>query len=289
MMIKGNTSMQRRLMMLVALCGAAAAMPAAAQSGPPPGAGGPPQGDRVTVGIGVAVTPSYDGAKDYKPIPGGALQGTIKGHDFRLNGLQLFIDAIPNDARRKIDIELGPVAGVNLNRTGDVDNALVEALGELDTAVELGIRGSIGLRGVINPRDKLALAVTGVWDVAGAHRSHVINPSLEYSTSVGKRTFLRLALTSEFTGARHADYYFGIDAAGSAASGLAIWKPDGGLASIGGNVLATYSLSGRRTGWSLFGIASYKRLQGEIAASPIVRETGSANQVFASAGLAYTF
>jgi outer membrane protein len=39
----------------------------------------------------------------------------------------------------------------------------------------------------------------------------------------------------------------------------------------------------------LFGIASYKRLQGDVAVSPIVRDTGSPNQVFASIGLGYTF
>lgn len=156
-------------------------------------------------------------------------------------------------------------------------------------AVELGARGSIGLRGVMNRRDKLALTVTGVWDVAGAHRSHVITPSVEYSTLAGRRTFLRLALATEFVGRRYAGYYFGIDGAGVAASGLGPWDPDGGLASIGGNILATHSLSGGRTGWSLFGIASYKRLQGDIEASPIVRETGSANQFFGSIGIAYTF
>lgn len=100
---------------------------------------------------------------------------------------------------------------------------------------------------------------------------------------------MRLALTGEFVGKRWARYNFGIDAAGAAASGLAAHDPDGGLASIGGSVLATHSLSGRRTGWALFGVASYKRLQGDIAASPIVRDTGSPNQLFASVGVGYTF
>lgn len=288
MINKGNKQMQRLLPTVLALCCAVAATPALAQGGPPQ-AGGRPPADTVTIGLGVGVTTSYDGAKAYKVIPGGALLGTVKGHDFQLNGLQLFVDAIPNDARRKVDIELGPVVGVDFNRTGDVSDARVAALGELDTAVELGLRGAIGVRGVMNRTDKLALAVTGVWDVAGAHRSHVINPRIEYSTLAGRRTFLRLALATEFVGRRYAGYYFGIDGTGSAASGLDPWNPGGGLASIGGNVLATYSLSGRRTGWSLFGIASYKRLQGDVAASPIVRDTGSPNQLFGSVGLGYTF
>lgn len=259
-----------------------------AQGGPPPGAGAPADRDTVTVGLGVAVTTSYDGASDYKVIPGGALRGTVAGHDFQLTGLQLFVDAIPN-ARRKVDVELGPVVGVNLNRNGDVSDARVAALGELDTAVELGLRGSVGVRGVLNRTDKLALAVTAVRDVAGAHDSHVISPALEYTTLVSRRTFVRLALSGEIVGEDHAEYYYGIDSAGSSASGLAAYDPDGGLASIGTSVVAIHSLSGGRTGWARFGVASYKRLQGDIADSPIVKVTGSPNQVFASLGLAYTF
>src|SRR5690606_21971387 len=130
---------------------------------------------------------------------------------FQLNGLQLFVDAIPNDPQRKVDIEFGPVAGARFNRTGDVRDDRIAALGELDTAVELGARGSLGLRGVFNRADKLALALTGVWDVAGAHRSHVLTPSVEYGMLAGPRTFLRMALTAEVVGEGYADYYFAIN------------------------------------------------------------------------------
>lgn len=285
--------MRRVISSVLALC-CMASVPgiALAQAGPPPGVGGGGGGprDTITIGVGVGVTTSYDGASDYRLIPGGTLRGTIDGHDIQLNGLQLFVDAIPNDARRKIDVELGPVAGVRFNRTGDVSDPRVAALGELNTAVELGMRGSVGVRGVLNRTDKLAIAVTATRDVASAHRTHVISPSVEYTTLAGRRTFLRLALTADFVGERYADYYFGIDGAGSAASGLAAYDPDGGLASVGGNVIAVHSLSrGGRTGWSLFGVVAYNRLQGDVAASPIVRDTGSPNQIFASFGLGYTF
>ena len=192
---------------LFSLMAMALATPAWAQGGPPPGIGGG-AGDTVTVGLGAAITTSYDGASDYKVIPGGALRGTVSGHDFQLTGLQVFVDAIPNGPGRRIDLEFGPVAGVNLNRTGSVSDARVAALGKLGTAVELGVRGSIGLRRVANPTDKLALSVTAVHDVAGAHGSHVISPSVEYTTLLSRRTFARLALTAEFTGKKHANYYF---------------------------------------------------------------------------------
>ena len=90
-------------------------------------------------------------------------------------------------------------------------------------------------------------------------------------------------------GSRWAEYNFGISAAGSAASGLARYTPGGGFASIGTSLLATHALSEERSGWVLFGVVSYKRLQGDIAASPIVRDTGSADQFFGSLGIGYTF
>lgn len=265
-----------------------AATPAMAQT-PPDKRGGPPQGDSVTVGLGIGLTTSYDGGRDYRIIPGGALLGTVSGHDFRLNGPQLFVDAIRNNPARSLDVEFGPVAGVNFNRTGGVSDPRVEALGELDVAVELGLRASLGVRGVRNRTDKLSFAVTAVRDVASAHGSHVISPAIEYASLAGRRTFVRLAVTADLVGRKWARYNYGIDAAGAAASGLSPHDPGGGLASIGANLLATHSLSGQRKGWALFGVVSYKRLLGDVAASPIVRVTGSPNQVFASFGLGYTF
>ena len=272
-----------RLALALALA-AALAVPAHAQDGPPP-----PAGDTVTVGPGLGVTSAYDGADEYRIIPGGALNGTVSGHDFQLNGLQLFIDAIPNDPSRRVELELGPVAGVRLNRTGKVADSQVNALGQLETAVELGLRGAIGIGGIADRTDQLSFTTTAVWDVAGAHSSYRISPSVEYSRIIGRRMFVRAALTADFAPQAYADYYFGISPAGSVASGLAAYDPKGGLESLGTNVLATYSLSGGRRGWSLFGIASYSRLQGDFAASPIVRDTGSPNQLFGSAGVGYTF
>nr|WP_160773040.1 MipA/OmpV family protein [Alteraurantiacibacter buctensis] len=174
------------------LAAAPASTPAMAQGGPPPA------GDTVTVGLGVGVTTDYDGADEYKLIPGGVLQGTVGGHDFRLNGLQLFVDAIPNDPARTVELELGPVAGLRFNRSGGVKDPQVAALGKLDEAVELGLAGSVGLRGVGSRTGTLSLGTSMVWDVAGAHGAWRLNPSLGYSTVVGRRTFVRAALSATF-------------------------------------------------------------------------------------------
>ncbi|MFC3101954.1 MipA/OmpV family protein [Altererythrobacter lauratis] len=251
--------------------------------------GAPPLRDTVTLGLGIGVSSDYDGADEYRLIPGGVVQGTVKGHDFRLNGLQLFVDAVPNDPARTVQLELGPVVGLRFNRSGGIKDAQVAALGKLDEAVELGLRGGIGIAGVGNRSGTLSLGATAVHDVAGAHDSWRISPSVDYSTLVGRRTFVRASVGVDFASNAYADYYFSVSPAGAVASGLAPFAARGGLESVGANVLATHSLSGGRQGWSIFAIGSVSRLQGDFADSPIVRDAGDATQFFGSAGIAYTF
>jgi outer membrane protein len=70
------------------------------------------------------------------------------------------------------------------------------------------------------------------------------------------------------------------------ASGLPVYRPDGGLHSVAANSALHYSLGG---GWGMFGYARYERLVGDARKSPIVREFGSPNQYSAGIGLNRTF
>lgn len=63
-----------------------------------------------------------------------------------------------------------------------------------------------------------------------------------------------------------------------------------GFKSAGLTGLVVQDLGGDgRKGLGLFALAGYKRLLGQYADSPIVRDAGSANQGFAVAGLTYSF
>lgn len=272
----------RHFPVAIALALAILPLPALAQ-------GGPPAADTVTLGLGLGISNDYDGADEFDLIPGGVLQGTVQGHDFRLNGLQLFVDAIPNSPARPVELELGPVIGLNFNRTGGIDDPQVAALGKLDEAVELGLSAAVGLKGVGSRTGTLSVGASMMWDVAGAHSAWRLSPSLGYSALLGRRTFVRAALSATIAPGGYADYYFAVTPAGAAASGLAPFDPDGGLERVGASLLATHSLSGGRQGWSLFAIGSVSRLQGDFARSPIVRDVGSADQVFSSVGVGYTF
>jgi outer membrane scaffolding protein for murein synthesis (MipA/OmpV family) len=94
------------------------------------------------------------------------------------------------------------------------------------------------------------------------------------------------AATASFISGDYADRMFGISAAGSAASGLAPYDPDGGLKDVGVAVIATYEWTDH---WSGTLIGSYKRLVGDAADSPVVKDRGSADQFFAGVSIGYAF
>ena len=284
---KGSAQVTRTAASLFAGALLLAAAPASAQEEAPP-----KQDDNtISIGIGAGYVPSYEGSDDYRIIPAAVLRGKVAGHSFFTRGLQLYFDAIPEPDGPGIDLALGPVVGVRLNRTSSIKDAQVRALGELDTAFEVGAFVGIGRTGVItSDYDNLSFRVTYLKDVGNAHESRIITPSIEYGTPLSRQAFVGLSLSADFVGDGYADYYFDVSPAGSIASGLAPYDADGGFKSWNLALAGAYSLTGDLLGGlSLFAVGSYTRLRGDFADSPIVSTAGSPNQWFGAVGLSYTF
>ena len=273
------------------------ASPAAAQDAPP--AGSPPPtpppieggGNTFTIGLGGGIVPSYEGSDDYRIIPGGVLRGKVGGHNFFTRGLQFYFDLIPEKNGETIDLSIGPVAGLRLNRTSSIKDAQVRALGELDEAYEVGGFVGIGKTGVITSAyDNLSFRVTYLKDVGGAHESSVITPSIEYGTPLSRQAYVGLGVSADIVGDVYASYYFDVTPAGAIASGLAPFQADGGFKSWSLSLFGSHSLSGDLLkGLSIFTVGSYTRLRGDFRRSPITSDAGSPNQWFGVIGLAYTF
>lgn len=242
-------------------------------------------GDRVTVGFGLGASPDYEGSNDYRLQPGGILQGKVSGIEFQMRGLNLYTDFLPD--RGKTRLVLGPVVQLRLDRTGDIKDPRVAALGSRKTAVEVGLTAGIGKRGFLIPPASLNFDVTFLHDVAGAHRSYVISPALSLASPVSQRGFARLGVSADYVGKGYAATYFDVAPGGP----LPAYATRGaGLKSVGTSLLYTHDLGGNpRKGLGLFALTSYKRLLGQFADSPIVRDAGSAGQAFGVAGIAYSF
>lgn len=271
---------------IIFACSAAPALAQEARpAGPPPYAAA--DGDRLTVGFGLGLSPDYEGSDDYELQPGGIFQGKVSGVEFQMRGLNLYTDFVPDPKDSKTRLVLGPVVQVRLDRTGDIKDPRVAQLGDRKTAVELGLTAGIGKRGFLIPPASLNFDVTFLHDISGAHRSYVITPALSLNSPVSRSSFARLGISADFVGKGYAQTYFDV---GPGNLLPAYATNGGGLKSIGASLLYTHDLGGNpRQGWGLFGLANYKALQGRFADSPIVRDAGSASQVFAVAGLSYSF
>ena len=247
-------------------------------------------GDTVTIALGGAYRPSYEGSDDYKLSPAAIVRGRVSGVSFWTRGTSLYVDVVP-ESGNGLDISAGPILGVRLNRTGGVKDDQVRALGKLDTAYEVGGFVGIAKTGVLTSAyDNLGFRISYVKDVGGAHESHVITPAIEYGTPLSTKTYVGAGVSADFVGGGYASYYFDVTPAGAAASGLSSFDADGGFKSWGVNLLGAVALTGDlRGGLSLAVIGSYSRLQKDFRRSPITSEAGSPNQWFGAIGLAYTF
>lgn len=290
----------RRLVLLSACALSVVAAPAFAQDATPQAA---PAADKLTVdpaaldrdsitlGIGAAVLPSYEGSNDYVIVPAAAARGKIKGLSFFTRGTQLLVDVIPDGSGPRFTVEAGPAIGINLNRTGRLVDNRVRALGKIKAAAEGGGFVGIGRTGVItSDYDSLNLRVSYVHDIGDVHRSYLITPSLDYGTPLSKKAYVGLSVSADYAGGGYAQTYFGVDAPGSVRSGLPVFTARKGWKDVTGGILANYALTGDLLhGLSLFATGSYSRLQNDFAASPVTRVAGSRSQWFGAIGLGYTF
>lgn len=243
----------------------------------------------LTIGLGAAFVPDYEGSDDYRAVPGLVLRAKTGGVSIFSRGTYLYADVIdrPGDGP---NLDLGPIVGVRLNRTGKIKDDVVDELDDRNVAVEVGGFAGLTFKGLTNPYDSLSVRLDAVKDVGNAHESWVFTPAIEFGTPLSLSTYVGASVSADFVTDRYADYYFGVDLDESLRTGLAPYTPDGGMKSWQFGLLASHSLGGDlRKGWALFGTASYKKLVGDFADSPLVADRGSSSQWFGALGIGYSF
>lgn len=245
--------------------------------------------DMVTVGLGVAIIPDYEGSNDYRVIPAGAVRGTVSGISFTTRGAYLYVDLVPQRGSR-LDFNAGPAIGVRLGTRRHIHDQVVELLPRRKTAIEAGGFVGLSVHDLTNPYDTLGVRLDILHDINGAHKSTVLSPNVEFSTPLSRTTYASAYVGMEFVSKRFADYYFSISPADSSASGLPVFNAGGGLKNWKAGFLLNQSITGDLLhGISIFGLGEYSRLVGDSKSSPIVSQRGSADQWTGAAGLAYTW
>ncbi|MGI8943005.1 MAG: MipA/OmpV family protein [Qipengyuania sp.] len=274
----------------------AAAAPLAAQevgdsdTAPPPYEGTVFDGDYLSVGVGAIYGPSYNGSDDYvlSPIP--IVQGSLGGIDINPRPGGLALDFIP-DGDGAVDLSLGIAAQLVRNRASQIEDPVVEALGELDTAFEVGPTVGVSFPALLNPYDSLSFNTDVRWDVAGAHDGMVVAPSITYFTPLSRALAASLSVGTNHVSGDYADYYYSVTPAQSLASGLPAFDAGSGFKDVGINLFLGFDLDGDATngGLALIGIAGYSRLLGDFADTPFTSIRGDADQFMVGGGIGYTF
>lgn len=246
----------------------------------------------LTIGVGAATLPDYEGSDQNSVTPGAVIVGKIAGHDVFTRGTQLYVNLLPSGVGPRTNFELGVIGAVRLDRTNEVDNLQVRALGKVDTAWEAGGYIGVSRTGVITSNyDTLTVRVAYIHDVSDVHDSYVITPQVNYSTPLSRRTLVSIGASADYVGKGYGETYFGVTPAGSLASGLRTYSiGESGWKRYNLTAFVVQSLTGDlRHGLGIGAGLLYGRMLGKYKRSPIILDVGDADQLAAAAGLTYTF
>lgn len=225
------------------------------------------------VGAGGGFVPEYEGSEDYEPVPYATLRAERGPYWVALTGPELRANVLSYES-----LQLGPLVRYQGER-GDVSNDAVDALEDVDAAVEVGVFAEIDLDGWL-------VEASAMQDVGGGHGGFLADLGVGYRFAVSEALNLRVLASTSYASGGYMSAYFGVDRADAGRSGLDEHEADAGLKDVGLSVQARYALTER---WSLRGSVGYTRLLGDAADSPIVDDEGSADQVRGILGLAYAF
>jgi outer membrane protein len=230
-------------------------------------------GRRVRVGLGAQIRPEFYGADKTEIAPLWSFDLARGNEEFRFEAPDDSFDiaVISNDS-----FAFGPVANISRSRK---DKDVGAAVGKVPTTIEAGAFAEYYLSDAFRMRGEVRKGIGGHEGLVGdIGADFIARDGDNYVFSVGPRLLL--------SNARYQREFFGVTPAAATATGLPIYRPDGGLHAVAATSGLTYQFDPR---FGMFGFARYERLVGDAGKSPIVREFGSRNQMSAGVGLSYTF
>ena len=157
------------------------------------------QSDTFSIGAGAGIIPDYEGSDDYEFIPVAGIRGRWNGFNFYTRGTFLYVDVVRR-GDSAVEFDFGPIVGARLNRTGKVDDDVVDALPERDTAFEVGGFAGVTYHGLTNPYDALSAHIDVTTDVSGAHGSTLITPTIDFGTPLSTTTYVGVSASAEWAG-----------------------------------------------------------------------------------------
>ena len=228
---------------------------------------------RVRVGLGGQLKPKFIGSDETRLQPLFDLDLARGDNEFPFEAPD---DSFGIRLLSKGGFAIGPAANIQSKRK---ESDVGAPVGRVKTTIEVGGFAEYQASDSIRIRADLRKGL-------GGHDGLVGSVGADYVWRDGDRYVFSIGPRALFSNARFQRAYFGVNSAAALASGLPVYRPDGGLYAVAAASGLSYQFNPR---FGMFGYARYERLVGDAAKSPIIRELGSRNQLSGGVGLSYTF
>lgn len=243
-----------------------------------PALDGPKPDWNIRLGAGALYQPKYEGSNQYKLTPLPMLMIGYRDLVF-LRGPMLGANAITWKGPRPNDkLQIGPLVRYQNGRDQD-DSSALSGMGDIDAAIELG--------GFINySTGPWSAGLTLFRDVSGSHDGTTVKLSAGNRLPLAPKWMLRSEIATTWADDAYTETFFGVTAAQSARSGLRQYQAEGGFKDAGLTLDLDYSLTDH---WGITTRLGYKRLLGDAADGPLVKDRGSADQLNGGLFVTYNF
>ena len=225
----------------------------------------PRQGLQVDLGAGPLLYPAYPGARVSRISPFPVLSG---GYGSRLEFD--ILDGVRLTALERAGLSFGPAVRMRFGRHTSDDRRQLNGLRSFSDTIEAG--GFVAYE-----RGPFYADATLTQDMAQAHRGLALDVRTLLSFPLGP-VGIEAGPQLRVVNRSFAQSYFGIDPINAAASGRPAYRAGGGLERAGAMASAEYRLADH---WALRGFVEWAQLGDTAAHSPLVRDGGSRQQVYA--------
>ncbi len=228
---------------------------------------------RIRVGLGAQFVPSYPGADSLslRPLVDVSLTRGSKPFDFEAPD-----ESFGPSLIKEGGLEIGPALNFEGSRKAEDVGA---DLDKVPFTFEAGafVQYAFSPKFRIRAEGRKGLGGHDGW-IGQVGADFVARDGDDWLFSIGPRLTL--------SDGRYHRAYFGVTQAESVRTGLAAYRPGGGIQAVGATAGFIKQLDKR---WGIYSYAKYDRLVGDAADSPVVRVHGSRDQFSGGLALTYTF
>jgi outer membrane protein len=239
-----------------------------------------PSGLQLSIGLGAAYAPDYEGSDDYQGVP---LWNLRLGNLYHPETyVRLFTTRLDSNFLADDHWRLGIVSQFRPDY-GDVDDGRVSRLNtpsdSLQTGVVLGYDFWSGLR------QDAVIELEGTYDLLHGNGS-LVTPRARLNVPLSGGLTLGAQVSGSWASEDYMSNRFGISGGDAGRSGLSRFDADEGFKDTTLSASLTYALTDN---WSTTVLGAYRRLLGDAADSPIVDDRGDENQFALGALVNYRF